>query len=501
MFKLRHFTQSIRNSMIFYYLTTVIVILMLLGFSLYFFTKQQLEQEMAKRLVAVASMAANDMASWPISSLEPGDEDTRLYKSITNKLKKVTQAKLVSRIYVVGLDDKLMVDTSANGQIGMPDFELQLYKEELNAVRQGDTAHTTLFRSRDGQYYKRGFAGIYNDDQLVAILGVEAGAEFFDELKAIQKYLFLSIFFISLLIIAVSFITSEKIIQPIEKLAVMAKKIGEGDLMTPVVLPYKNEFGLLAASIDDMRHELKEKNERMQAMLKGIAHEVRNPLGGIELFAGLIEEDLQADQTELREGVEKIKKEVKNLKMLVNQFLDYSHDLQPQYAKVNAKQFLATIRETMELAAKKKDVNINYRIDEGIQDIWIDERLMKQALLNIVNNAIEAAPNSKGKVTVSLTKSSQLAKNSNIDGLEISVTDNGKGFVKQDDSDEFFRPFYTTKEKGSGLGLAFSQKIASAHEGVINIATNHSGGAKVVLSLPQPNNSTSNEGALTCNES
>lgn len=491
MIKGSNYPKRIRNSIITYYLTSIVVMLTLLGCVLYFLNKRHLQGEMGKRLIAIASMTASDLTPWLLTQLHPGAEQSRTFELIRSKLVKATSTGQVSRVYIADLEDRSLVDTDPSVKIGMPYYELQLYQKELTKVRNGIPVHTTLFEGKDGVYYKMGFVPIYQDNRLVAVLGVQGSADFFKDLTRMRRYLLYAIFFISLMIIGVGMLISEKIIEPIGKLINATKRIGNGDLQTAVELPYRNEFGYLGASIDDMRKDLLEKENRMKAMLQGIAHEIRNPLGGIELFAGLLGEEISPDKKEQQHGVQKIKDEVQNLKLTIEQFLDYARDSAPQPDWVDAQHFLDDILLSAQLSAREHHVELSGECAPGFKEIWCDKRMMKSVLLNMIQNAIQAIrkPNADrpdgrtdGKVQVKLEPRPHEGRS----GFAIKVRDNGAG-IPSEDLPNLFRPFFTTKEKGCGLGLAFCHKIVHSHGGHIRVDSAPNEGTTMYIWLPPPN--------------
>ena len=474
------FPHRIRNSIIIYFLTSVLTCLILLSATLYHLSKHQLEQEMGKRLVAIATMAANSLQPWLINQIRPTADHQDSADRIRNRLLQTTRTGQISRAYLFTLNDQSLADTDPHTPIGTPYFDHQsLYATEIAKVRNGIPTHTEYFIGKDGKPYKKSFVPVTFESRVIAVLGVQASADFFEDLRRIRRYIFYSIGFVCLLIIAVGLFVSKKIVKPIEQLIHAAKRIGAGDLNTALTINHRNEFGVLAASIDEMRIDLREKEQRMQAMLQGIAHEVRNPLGGIELFAGLLSEDIAKKNKEQHQSVEKIKDEVKNLKVIIEQFLDFARELSPQQEWVDARIFVEDVVMTTQLMSQEALVKITTAIASDVDQIWIDPRMMRQVLLNIIRNSIQAIDKPDGKVHVAVKRS--VYENQN--GVELSIQDNGSG-IPPEEMENIFRPFYTTKEKGCGLGLAFCHKIVHSHEGTMQVESSPQTGTNMVIWLP-----------------
>ncbi len=152
---------------------------------------------------------------------------------------------------------------------------------------------------------------------------VEASAQYLDALAAFRRWLVVGGIVSLAMIVVLAAWLSRRMTGPLERLASAAERIGQGDLAGAVVVETRDEIGYLASRLDEMRGALRARDERMQMMLAGIAHEVRNPLGGLELYAGLLREGL-ADQPERLGEIARIEREIGYLKNVVTDFLDFA---------------------------------------------------------------------------------------------------------------------------------------------------------------------------------
>lgn len=250
----------------------------------------------------------------------------------------------------------------------------------------------------------------------------------------------------------------------------------------------KRSHEKLGQEVRRLHEELSNKNrqlrrrERLAAlgeMAAGVAHEIRNPLGGIGMFASLLRKDL-ADRPDAVRLVEKIIKGVKALERVVNDTLDFGRPSEPQPGTVQVE---TLVRETLELAATRVpgvSVDVEPFEGEGGRELVSDAALMQRALLNIVLNAMEAALTGRGpgdaRVRVRLKGTT--------DRVTISVADNGAG-IPVELMDRIFNPFFTTKDSGTGLGLAIVHQIAETLGGTVQAANRAGGGATFSLSLPR----------------
>jgi len=232
----------------------------------------------------------------------------------------------------------------------------------------------------------------------------------------------------------------------------------------------------LQQTVQSLRNELSEKNRQLERrkrlaalgeMAAGMAHEIRNPLGGIELYASMLARDV-AQQPQCVELVTKISSGVKRLEMLVSQVLQFSREIQPQIGICDLPEL---VNQSIELAGERVRQSIRCQAHgPRPMRVSVDSLLMGQAILNLVINAIEAVGESG---TIDITWAAGDA-----DGhFRLSIRDSGPG-ISASVLDRIFNPFFTTKETGTGLGLAIVHRIVEAHEGTI-MAGNAAGGGAI----------------------
>lgn len=240
----------------------------------------------------------------------------------------------------------------------------------------------------------------------------------------------------------------------------------------------RREVHRLGLELADKNRELA-RRERLVAlgeMAAGLAHEIRNPLGGIQLFACLLARDL-ADRPEQCRLAHKISKGVQTLEKLVTDILAFAGQAEPRFSQVN---LVRLMDETLDLARATADrvgAVVTYAAaNEGAIELDADPCQLQQALLNLFQNAAEAAGKG-GHAEISAAEAG--------DGyVRITVSDDGDG-IAPDLLDRIFNPFFTTKDRGTGLGLAIVHRIAEAHGGNVRAANRKEGGAVFSLSLPK----------------
>jgi two-component system sensor histidine kinase HydH len=220
-------------------------------------------------------------------------------------------------------------------------------------------------------------------------------------------------------------------------------------------------------------------SERLAAlgeMTAGVAHEVRNPLGIISSTAELLRERLNRYEPNNRLA-QIIVEETNRLNAKVSEFLDFARPREPNLQPCEVDKVLERSIELLlpEIHRLHIDVTRDYRTDGKVQGA--DPGLLHQAFLNILLNAIQAMPEG-GTLNVAV------ASGANGRGTEIRFRDTGDG-IDPETLKKVFNPFYTTKEKGSGLGLPIVKSIIESHRGTIRIESGSGQGTSVIIELPE----------------
>ena len=227
------------------------------------------------------------------------------------------------------------------------------------------------------------------------------------------------------------------------------------------------------------RMKLKEELSRAEhlsslgEMVAGVSHEIRNPLGIIKSSAELLKKK-KFDTNSSTNIPEVIVEEAGRLNNIITDFLNFAKPRTPNFAPCRMEEVLEKNISFYSSQIKDQNCRITRRFEQNLPKIMADADMLYQAFLNILINAMQAMPEG-GEISVQ-TKS-------NTASIAIFFEDDGEG-ISDDLGEKIWTPFYTTKEKGTGLGLGIVKSIIKAHKGEVFLENRPQGGARVGITLP-----------------
>lgn len=241
---------------------------------------------------------------------------------------------------------------------------------------------------------------------------------------------------------------------------------------------YEQTAAELQSAYDELRSTvdqllLADRHASLGQMSAAIVHEIRNPLGAIRGAAEALESIVPREH-EKAEFLTIIKQEVERLNGLVTDFLNFARPRSPELLPTPPHEIIDAVVKLAKKQAEKARVKIITEVDEGLPFVRLDAEQMKQVLLNLILNAIEAMPDG-GQLTISARRREQ--------ELRLSVRDTGKG-IDPAVREKLFSPFVTTKTRGTGLGLAIAHRLVMQHGGQIEAIAGENGGAVIEIRLP-----------------
>lgn len=209
-----------------------------------------------------------------------------------------------------------------------------------------------------------------------------------------------------------------------------------------------------------------------------VAHEVRNPISAIELNAEMLDDIVRGrpgeDMDEAAGLVTAIRDQVNALDALTEEYLAFARFPRPHFEEESVNQLVQELADFVRPVAARQALEVRVEIDPDVPVMEIDRGLLRQAILNLVKNGLEAL-SSGGQITIA----------SRFDGeaIDISVSDTGTG-IPEDVAPRLFEQFFTTKPQGTGLGLSIARQIAEEHGGEIRWANRPGRGATFTIRLP-----------------
>jgi signal transduction histidine kinase len=245
------------------------------------------------------------------------------------------------------------------------------------------------------------------------------------------------------------------------------------------------------------QERLRDRLATLGQMAASMAHEIRNPLAAMDVQCTLLARRLTEDP-ECQPLLDRISSEIKRLNRSVDSCLQY---VRPVSLELKPADLNALVEEAAAVAAKRRrGASIRFDSEAGLSEFLMDEALLRQVLVNLLLNALEAVGDRPGGEVRVLTQSLTISGQASVpyqptDSTPgdpwnavrryavVRVIDNGSG-IDEETRDRMFDPFYTTKSGGSGVGLAVAKKIIASHRGMIDVVSAPGEGAEIVLRLP-----------------
>ncbi len=224
----------------------------------------------------------------------------------------------------------------------------------------------------------------------------------------------------------------------------------------------------------------------LTTLAAGVAHEIKNPLGSISIYVQLIDKIIKKNidndcqcYKDFKEYSDIIKEEIGRLEETINSFLFSVRKLELNIEDVNINELILSTVSSLKYEIEKNNINIDIKFDRDNLILKLDEKYIKQSLINIIQNAIDAMSynknNRKKEIYIKLKTMDNYAV--------ISIKDTGIG-VKEEAFNKIFEPYYTTKRHGTGLGLTNVVRIIEAHNGNIKIESRYGKGSNFIIKLP-----------------
>ena len=210
-------------------------------------------------------------------------------------------------------------------------------------------------------------------------------------------------------------------------------------------------------------------------MASGLAHEIRNPLNTIDMNLQLIEEEMKETDERFRKRFKRVKDELERLDAILSGFLRFTRPPKLSVKRTDINELVNKTVRFFQPECISKGVTIELSLADGLPKIFLDSKQVEQMLLNLLSNARDATQRG-GKIRVSTQRTRQ--------GVRLVVEDTGCGIPKEKLAD-IFKPYFTTKQGGTGIGLSIVKRIAEEHSAKIQIESTPGKGTKFVVEFPK----------------
>lgn len=446
-----------------------ILLVALLSKVSYNFVKEFYLNQLANNVTKTTQLTAMQIDNAYLSFIQPGTITKTTKQYFNNLFNKQELKTIYSEAFVFDNNFNIIIHSDSTKLLGKPEARLLINENEIFNLKIYATVTSLPFKGNDNNWYLWGFNRL-TENYWLAVRETANNFQQIDQLSIIIWYFGLGGIAFSILL---GFIVAKSITQPIRKLVKFSDEIGQGNLNKNMPTKMKGELKVLANAMDLMRNNIVSNQKEKEKILAQIAHEIRNPLGGIELLTNLINESTD-DINKNKEYTQRILDEISGLKELITSYLNFSRPTPSLPEEINLSKI---IEESLSIFEKEiNEKNISIKKDFQISSFHFDRTHLRNVLLNLIKNSIESIEEN-GEITISTFN-----RNKN---NYISIADNGSG-IAQKELDKIFEPFFTTKTNGTGLGLASCKKFCEENNAKIEVG-NLQQGCKFTIVKEKPN--------------
>ncbi len=460
----------------------VIIMLSLLVLAMMtLFTLNQYAQNDLVSEIQESSQEISKAVQMSIADLTSEAETSRL----TDYLLKARE-KGINEINIINTEGEI-IDSSDPEKIGKK-REIKKLEKGLHAAPQQSKGATVLSQ----RPYEVLVPVIVGDEQL----GYVQINMLLDNIRDIQHANFIRRLFATCMIfsvgIALTIFLAKRYTLPIHNLVNYFKKVSAGDLSVTIPVTSHDEIGELAEGFNNMVEKLRERevlekrlNEaehlsRVGQLASGIAHEIRNPLNYISLAIDHLKAEMLPNCgekcAELTELTDKIKEEVRRANYMVLNFMNYGRPLKLRRGLIPYCELLAKVLPLVSDRMAEQNIKIEQAIDTDLPPLWVDQEMLRNCILNFLNNAAQAM-NNGGVIHLGAAREEEAHQ------VRLTFSDQGSG-IREEDLAKIFQPYFTTKDVGIGLGLAITERIITEHGGTIAVASRPGEGTTFTVLLP-----------------
>lgn len=258
---------------------------------------------------------------------------------------------------------------------------------------------------------------------------------------------------------------------PVRRVEVSVEIIGEGEARMGTLVKLKD---LESRERISTQLQVSERLANLTRITAGVAHEVKNPLNSMRIWLENLKGIIPSDQGLQQQAVRVLDKEIDRLDSVVKRFLDFTRPPELHQEEASLREILEEVLAVGRPQFDKANIKLETRFTSDVPFVLVDRQLLKQALLNLVVNAVEAMP-SGGQLGVSVARRGEMA--------EIEISDTGSG-IAPENRQRIFQLFFTTRPGGSGIGLASAFRTVQFHNGSIDFESEVGRGTTFRIELP-----------------
>jgi len=455
-------------------LSVLVVSMSLLAIPLYWYSRAALEDELGDQLMRINRImaAALDLGQIGLLADEPG------LTSVRQRVENDLTALAVPGIEGLTLYRQDGTILAENHQLRQKIAGLSPDLPGLLALKNDtDPVVSEIYALEGGRYIKAAALPLRLDDETRVILAVWAGANYMTVIDEMAGSLLWIVLISVLIAITMTLVFSRSLIKPVRALSAYAQAIQVNLNSEPVDLGRSDEFGDLNHSLIEMHQEIQKQEEAARQLLAGIAHEIKNPLGGMEIYSGLLSQELSrlpADTPveEYKTYLEKITGELNHLKRIVQEYLDYARPLKNVIEPLHIAEIHEDVVQLLRPELQKLGQGVSLEGDAAFQG---DRSKLQRVFLNLIRNGLEAS-GQNGVIHIDVRESNGT--------LIIDFSDTGVG-IPEGDWDRIFEPYFSTRDRGFGLGLSIVRSIVSEMGGTIVVQKSDPEGTVFRLTLPK----------------
>ena len=448
--------------------TALLVIFVIASISIpvYWQTRYALEEQLASYLENNLKQFAKELDYNLLSVLYQFPQLISVTDSLRTVFENARVNYLANTIYLFKSNGTLLI--SAGDQHNAAKSIL-LHTTEIEQAEGGDIVISPLFSDPEGNRYKSAFMSIHLPDGPFVILGMNASADFLKSTERLRSQIFGAGIIVLIISILLALILSKTLTSPLSRLSHMAASIGKGQKGLPKLIQRKDEIGFLGSTLEKMQNQIAQREKENKQLIASVAHEIKNPLGGMKLNTELLLEDIDP-ASESAGFARAIHREVTHLSQIIESFLAYSRPIESNLVDTE----IAVLVEQAVTEVQRERPKSRFELS-GNAVCRVHPGKIKQALFNMLKNAAEASPDG-ASVELHITDRPE--------SISISILNSGAP-IPEEIRYQIFDAFFTTKELGVGLGLSISKSIVEQHGGSIQLAQSDADGTKFVINIPK----------------